>query len=63
MPGTRTLPAASSGLAVVDAAGQAGEAHSCPNCHQPLMVVNMILPSSADVTAVTTGPVRLPARR
>jgi predicted MFS family arabinose efflux permease len=34
--------------------------HSCPNCHHPISITTLVLPSPMDVTTITTGPNRVP---
>jgi predicted MFS family arabinose efflux permease len=34
--------------------------HSCPNCHHPISITTLVLPSPMDVTTITTGPNRIP---
>ncbi|MFC5753272.1 MFS transporter [Actinomadura rugatobispora] len=34
--------------------------HSCPNCHHPISITTLVLPSPMDVTTITTGPHRIP---
>ena len=61
-----TVPDASTAPAAPVPAGPPGAApvpalHSCPNCHHPISVTTLVLPSPMDVTSITTGPNRVPA--